>query len=69
MENGHWTTRANRERTHAAWHASSGLAMQILERQSDIYGNLNPNALSKIRQHCEEWDEWSLQYSQDDSGI
>ncbi|SLM40963.1 Multicopper oxidase, type 3 [Lasallia pustulata] len=54
---------------HIAWHASSGLAMQILERQSDIYGSLNPNALSKIRQHCHEWDEWNLQFLQDDSGI
>lgn len=56
-------------RTFAAWHASSGLAMQILERQSDIYESLNPNALNKIQQHCDQWDEWNLVYTQDDSGI
>lgn len=43
--------------------------MQILERQSDIYNSLDPNALNMIQQHCDEWDEWNLKYTQDDSGI
>ena len=53
----------------AAWHASSGLGMQILERQGDIYGTVGGNAVRKVQRGCEEWDKWGLQYSRDDSGV
>lgn len=52
---------------HIAWHASSGLALQILERQQDIKPTVG--SLAPVEQVCDGWDEMNLKFSQDDSGI
>lgn len=60
---------------HIAWHASSGLALQILEREPDI--NVTGASMKAINQTCETWKEWYGNTShwfnpmefQDDSGI
>lgn len=64
---------------HIAMHASSGLAMQILERQEDAAGILTPERLKPVRDGCQKWDKWSsnpnnlwaknITIFQDDSGI
>ncbi|KAK8195857.1 hypothetical protein M8818_007008 [Zalaria obscura] len=55
---------------HIAFHASSGLALQILERQDEIIGSLGgAGALAGTKSGCEGWDKWNLQIDQDDSGI
>ena len=55
---------------HIAWHASSGLALQVYERQPDIIGHLGgEGALAPVRQGCVSWDEFDLKFVQDDSGI
>lgn len=56
---------------HIAWHASSGLALQILERQEDILSSIG--TLSKTKKTCNGWEEWlkttKVKFDQDDSGI
>ncbi|KAF2469131.1 uncharacterized protein BDR25DRAFT_394500 [Lindgomyces ingoldianus] len=60
---------------HIAWHASSGLALQIMERQSEIESRIGP--LDQQRGGCAKWDDWLRTHSdvfdplkmQDDSGI
>ncbi|KAK6393792.1 hypothetical protein LTR65_002169 [Meristemomyces frigidus] len=52
---------------HIAWHASSGLALQILERQQDIKTTVG--SLAHVDQVCQGWDQMNLKFSQDDSGI
>ncbi|KAK5124046.1 hypothetical protein LTR85_002243 [Meristemomyces frigidus] len=52
---------------HIAWHASSGLALQILERQQDIKPTLG--SLTHVDQVCDGWDQMNLKFAQDDSGI
>ncbi|KAK4697824.1 hypothetical protein P7C71_g309, partial [Lecanoromycetidae sp. Uapishka_2] len=54
---------------HIAWHASSGLALQILERQEDIEGTIG--SLNATRETCKGWDGWLEGHvvDQDDSGI
>ncbi|KAM0805775.1 multicopper oxidase-domain-containing protein [Usnea florida] len=61
---------------HIAWHASSGLALQILERQEDIIPTIGP--LGATEAGCKSWDKWLALYNgtfggpgntQDDSGI
>jgi hypothetical protein len=55
---------------HIAWHASDGLAAQILENPKLI--NISSSNLEKIDQNCAAWNEWlDLQsaHLQDDSGI
>ncbi|ORX97387.1 multicopper oxidase-domain-containing protein [Clohesyomyces aquaticus] len=54
---------------HIAWHASSGLALQILERQNEIL--LKNGPLDQQRAGCAKWDEWNAihKVDQDDSGI
>ena len=60
-----------------AWHASSGLAMQILERQSEIAPTIG-GSLAATRETCRSWDIWLAANggnfgrpgnTQDDSGI
>lgn len=54
---------------HIAWHASQGLAMQFVERQSEIAINMHS---SNIFEHtCSNWDAFvpDEPYEQDDSGI
>jgi hypothetical protein len=43
---------------HIAWHASSGLAMQILENTDRIVLQDKP----ELERICKNWDEW---YAQD----
>lgn len=59
-----------------AWHASSGLAMQILERQKDIVPTIG--SLAATEATCKGWDNWLAENNgtfggpentQDDSGI
>lgn len=61
---------------HIAWHASSGLAMQILERQKDIVPTIG--SLAATEATCKGWDNWLAENNgtfggpentQDDSGI
>lgn len=59
-----------------AWHASSGLALQILERQADIPAAIGPLAFTRAQTTCDEWNAWRDKQAknwtathQDDSGI
>jgi len=52
---------------HIAWHASSGLALQILERQQDILPSIG--SLAATEETCKGWDAMNLRFAQDDSGI
>ncbi|KAI4183414.1 MAG: hypothetical protein LQ348_004687 [Seirophora lacunosa] len=64
---------------HIAWHASSGLAMQILERQEAAAQILTPQRLEVVKDGCRKWNEWfrdpdnlwskNVTIFQDDSGI
>lgn len=68
---------------HIAWHASSGLVIQVLERQEAILEQLarNPHRLDEINRTCENWDRWfanpnnfwypagGQEHFQDDSGV
>jgi hypothetical protein len=47
---------------HIAFHASSGLALQIMERQADANGiwlPLTSNALKEARRVCANWNSWA----------
>ncbi|KAK4500327.1 hypothetical protein PRZ48_008516 [Zasmidium cellare] len=52
---------------HIAWHASSGLALQIIERQDEIMGSIGD--LNPTRETCEGWKKMDLKFHQEDSGI
>lgn len=52
-----------------AWHASSGLALQIFERKEAIPSTLGRGALNITREVCANWDKWNLKINQTDSGI
>ncbi|KAF2089865.1 multicopper oxidase [Saccharata proteae CBS 121410] len=54
---------------HIAWHASSGLALQILERQADILDTIG--TLERTNDTCKGWDSYvaANPIDQDDSGI
>ncbi|RSL78709.1 hypothetical protein CEP51_007958 [Fusarium floridanum] len=63
---------------HIAWHASSGLALQILEREDDLKKMMTEKRLEETRRVCENWDKWYSNTSnhwnasgpfQDDSGV
>ncbi|KAL1306265.1 hypothetical protein AAFC00_004354 [Neodothiora populina] len=55
---------------HIAFHAASGLALQILERENEITSAMGGvAALDPVKQGCKKWDEWGLRYKQLDSGI
>src|SRR5271168_1749089 len=65
---------------HIAWHASSGLAMQILERVGDIGPpKWEPGWLDQNIANCMKWNKWfadpgnlwdsNYTLFQDDSGI
>lgn len=63
---------------HIPWHASSGLALQILERQEDLKAMMTEERLAETVRGCAKWDEWVSKpenhYNpkgpfQDDSGI
>ncbi|RSL57610.1 hypothetical protein CEP54_008216 [Fusarium duplospermum] len=63
---------------HIAWHASSGLALQIMEREEDLKKMMTEERLAETRRVCENWDKWYSNTSnhwnasgpfQDDSGV
>ncbi|KAJ3524320.1 hypothetical protein NM208_g12103 [Fusarium decemcellulare] len=63
---------------HIAWHVSSGLALQILERQEDLKKLMTEEKLAEPRRVCANWDKWFSNKSnhwnasgvfQDDSGV
>lgn len=68
---------------HIAWHASSGLAIQVLERQEDALKLLesSPHRLEEVQRTCKNWRKWfsdphnfwhpegGAQAFQDDSGV
>ena len=58
---------------HIAWHASSGLAMQIMEREKDIMKSISPERQGQTDRVCKNWNEWlkhpDTHFEQDDSGI
>ena len=63
---------------HIAWHASSGLALRILEREKNIIDTLTPARIAETKRVCRGWDEWYDKTTnhfdpshafQDDSGI
>ena len=43
---------------HIPWHASNGLAVQILERQSDFATMMTDERLNRTRQICGNWTDW-----------
>lgn len=57
---------------HMAWHASGGLALQYLERPSEIAG-LYGSAINgqQYKDTCSAWKTYSASsiYKQDDSGL
>ncbi|CAN8103940.1 unnamed protein product [Discula destructiva] len=57
---------------HIAWHASSGLGLQILERQGEIVTSLGgPKALAETERVCRNWRQYNAGHpiDQEDSGI
>lgn len=66
---------------HIAFHASSGLALQILERQEAADRIFTPERLGGVEQGCRTWRDWfdeesnfwypagGVEAFQDDSGI
>ncbi|KAL1985427.1 hypothetical protein VTN96DRAFT_7870 [Rasamsonia emersonii] len=57
---------------HIAWHASSGLALQLLERQGEILDVLGRQRVGAVEQTCIGWDQWlkdGEKIDQEDSGI
>lgn len=55
---------------HIAWHASQSLALQFVERESEI-GTLIEPMVAEFERVCDEWDQYHKDsiYPQDDSGI
>lgn len=68
---------------HIAWHASSGLAIQVLERQDAALKLLKsePHRLAEVERTCKNWRKWfsnpenfwhpegGVEAFQDDSGV
>jgi len=59
---------------HIAWHASSGLALQILENKDEIH--FGHQTLRSMRKTCQKWAQWYKRQQaklheplQEDSGI
>ncbi|KAF1952869.1 hypothetical protein CC80DRAFT_167988 [Byssothecium circinans] len=59
---------------HIAWHAGSGLGLQVLEKQDRIASSIGP--LDAVTRGCTKWTDWMARNpqhfsyeSQDDSGI
>jgi hypothetical protein len=53
---------------HIAWHVSQGLAVQFLERESEIASTFN---LGNIKSECDAWDTYYSQsaFQKSDSGL
>ncbi|KAI1206116.1 multicopper oxidase-domain-containing protein [Annulohypoxylon truncatum] len=63
---------------HIAWHASSGLSIQLMERQQELVEMMTDERLKEPRRVCDNWNTWFSDTSnhwnpngpfQDDSGI
>jgi len=56
---------------HIAWHAGSGLALQVLERQSEITRAIGAGSLKPIQDQCASWKAWVAKnpIHQEDSGV
>ncbi|GAB7354000.1 hypothetical protein MBLNU459_g4593t2 [Dothideomycetes sp. NU459] len=57
---------------HIAFHAASGLALQIMERESQILSALGgETSLDPVDAGCQSWTQWGVynEPAQDDSGI
>lgn len=63
---------------HIAWHASSGLALQIMEREEDLKKLMTEERLRETTRVCKNWGDWYSDPSnhwnasgpfQDDSGV
>ncbi|EGD89375.2 hypothetical protein H113_03006 [Trichophyton rubrum MR1459] len=64
---------------HIAWHASAGLALQVLERKEDLKAlTLNNPDFDFMQENCRRWDAWHSDktnywnpsgHFQDDSGV
>ncbi|KAM5469654.1 hypothetical protein MauCBS54593_004208 [Microsporum audouinii] len=64
---------------HIAWHASAGLALQILEDKNDVveYLKSHPEDVKEMHRVCDNWDKWygnpdnhyPADFFQEDSGI
>jgi FtsP/CotA-like multicopper oxidase with cupredoxin domain len=56
---------------HIAWHASSGLGLQILENPNNVV--LSEESNNNMHQQCADWQEYldseEAQFLQDDSGV
>jgi len=52
---------------HIAWHVSQGLAVQFLERKTDI----NLAGLSHLNETCTDWDNYYITspHKKEDSGL
>lgn len=72
---GSWTLHC-----HIAWHASAGLAFQVLEEQPAFKAGIEDSTVARIQldRTCQNWDVWFANASnhwnpngrfQDDSGI
>lgn len=53
---------------HIAWHTSEGLAVQVLERESEIGALIDADVMNST---CAAWDAYTAEDDiiQDDSGI
>lgn len=53
---------------HIGWHTSEGLALQLVERESEIAATVDEDA---INQTCDNWNTWQdgQNIEQEDSGI
>ncbi|KAF5643996.1 laccase 2 [Fusarium sp. NRRL 25303] len=63
---------------HIAWHASSGLALQTMEREEDLRKMMTPEKLKQVNDCCKKWKDWygdrknhwnPVGIFQDDSGV
>ncbi|CVL05784.1 uncharacterized protein FMAN_10540 [Fusarium mangiferae] len=63
---------------HIAWHASSGLALQTMEREEDLRKMMTPEKLKQVNDGCKKWKDWygdrknhwnPVGIFQDDSGV
>jgi hypothetical protein len=56
---------------HIAWHASQGLAMNFVERTSEIPAIVAADDLDQYNRVCKNWDAWepTARFDMDDSGI
>ncbi|KAF7905495.1 uncharacterized protein EAF01_006016 [Botrytis porri] len=56
---------------HVAWHASEGLALQVVESEGKILPTIGTAGVSTFQDTCAAWNAWTPTepFPQDDSGI